>query len=77
MMLIDIESVVHFYKNLIFLVTILMVIAVMWLVPVDFWNNVRHELDKIKPVFMLAELSLQASSEVSLGPWEYKVLIGE
>lgn len=24
-------------------------------VPVDFWNNVRHELDAIKPVFMLAE----------------------
>lgn len=25
------------------------------MVPVDFWNNVRLELDKIKPVFMLAE----------------------
>ncbi|MGC9373628.1 MAG: alpha-amylase family glycosyl hydrolase [Bacteroidales bacterium] len=25
------------------------------MVPTDFWNNVRHELDKIKPVFMLAE----------------------
>ncbi|TVR34442.1 MAG: alpha-amlyase [Balneolaceae bacterium] len=25
------------------------------LVPVDFWNNVRRELEKIKPVFMLAE----------------------
>lgn len=24
-------------------------------VPVEFWNNARHELDKIKPVFMLAE----------------------
>ncbi len=24
-------------------------------VPVDFWNNVRMELDKLKPVFMLAE----------------------
>ena len=24
-------------------------------VPVDFWNNVRRELDAIKPVFMLAE----------------------
>lgn len=24
-------------------------------VPVDFWNNVRKELDEIKPVFMLAE----------------------
>lgn len=24
-------------------------------VPVDFWNNVRRELDEIKPVFMLAE----------------------
>ncbi len=24
-------------------------------VPVDFWNNVREELDAIKPVFMLAE----------------------
>ncbi|HVE58877.1 MAG TPA: alpha-amylase family glycosyl hydrolase [Pyrinomonadaceae bacterium] len=24
-------------------------------VPVDFWNNVRKELDRIKPVFMLAE----------------------
>jgi len=24
-------------------------------VPVDFWENVRHELDAIKPVFMLAE----------------------
>lgn len=25
------------------------------LVPTDFWNNARRELDKIKPVFMLAE----------------------
>jgi len=25
------------------------------MVPTDFWNNVRYELDKIKPVFMLAE----------------------
>ncbi len=25
------------------------------MVPVDFWNNARTELDKIKPVFMLAE----------------------
>ena len=25
------------------------------MVPVEFWNKVRHELDKIKPVFMLAE----------------------
>ncbi len=25
------------------------------MIPTDFWNNVRHELDKIKPVFMLAE----------------------
>ena len=25
------------------------------MVPTDFWNNVRTELDKIKPVFMLAE----------------------
>ncbi|MEO6489705.1 MAG: alpha-amylase family glycosyl hydrolase [Ferruginibacter sp.] len=24
-------------------------------IPVDFWDNVRKELDKIKPVFMLAE----------------------
>ena len=24
-------------------------------IPVDFWDNVRRELDKIKPVFMLAE----------------------
>lgn len=24
-------------------------------VPIDFWNNVRKELDEIKPVFMLAE----------------------
>jgi len=24
-------------------------------IPLDFWNNVRHELDEIKPVFMLAE----------------------
>ena len=24
-------------------------------VPVDFWNNVRRELDRLKPVFMLAE----------------------
>uniref|UniRef100_UPI00404B6AAA alpha-amylase family glycosyl hydrolase n=1 Tax=Flavobacterium sp. TaxID=239 RepID=UPI00404B6AAA len=30
-------------------------------VPVDFWNNVRAELDAIKPVFMLAE-------------WEYRDL---
>lgn len=25
------------------------------MVPTDFWNNTRYELDKIKPVFMLAE----------------------
>lgn len=25
------------------------------MVPTEFWNNVRYELDKIKPVFMLAE----------------------
>ncbi|MFC2104560.1 alpha-amylase family glycosyl hydrolase [Bacteroidota bacterium] len=25
------------------------------MVPVEFWNKARHELDKIKPVFMLAE----------------------
>lgn len=25
------------------------------MVPIDFWNSVRNELDKIKPVFMLAE----------------------
>ncbi len=25
------------------------------MVPVEFWNNARYELDKIKPVFMLAE----------------------
>ncbi|MBU1706679.1 alpha-glucosidase C-terminal domain-containing protein [bacterium] len=25
------------------------------MVPIDFWNNARAELDKIKPVFMLAE----------------------
>jgi glycosidase len=25
------------------------------MIPVDFWDNVRAELDKIKPVFMLAE----------------------
>jgi glycosidase len=25
------------------------------LVPTDFWNDTRHELEKIKPVFMLAE----------------------
>jgi glycosidase len=24
-------------------------------IPLDFWNNLRHELDAIKPVFMLAE----------------------
>ena len=24
-------------------------------VPLDFWENVRRELDEIKPVFMLAE----------------------
>ena len=24
-------------------------------VPLDFWENARKELDKIKPVFMLAE----------------------
>jgi glycosidase len=28
-------------------------------VPVDFWNNVRRELDEIKPVFMLAEADLR------------------
>ncbi|MCD4834559.1 MAG: alpha-amylase [Bacteroidales bacterium] len=25
------------------------------MVPIEFWNNARYELDKIKPVFMLAE----------------------
>ncbi|MCF8243284.1 MAG: alpha-glucosidase C-terminal domain-containing protein [Melioribacteraceae bacterium] len=28
------------------------------MVPIEFWNNVRAELDKIKPVFMLAEGSV-------------------
>jgi len=27
------------------------------MVPIEFWNNARNELDKIKPVFMLAEAS--------------------
>jgi len=28
---------------------------VAWMMPVDFWDTVRTELDRIKPVFMLAE----------------------
>jgi glycosidase len=28
---------------------------VAWMMPVDFWDSTRTELDKIKPVFMLAE----------------------
>lgn len=28
-------------------------------VPLDFWNNVRRELDQIKPVFMLAEWEMR------------------
>jgi glycosidase len=28
-------------------------------IPVDFWNDVRMKLDKIKPIFLLAEWELR------------------
>ncbi|MBU1936575.1 alpha-glucosidase C-terminal domain-containing protein, partial [bacterium] len=33
------------------------------MVPIEFWNNARAELDKIKPVFMLAEAESQVMHE--------------
>ncbi len=53
-------------------------------VPVDFWNNVRKELDQIKPVFMLAEwesrdLHAQAFDATYAWSWQeavHKVLNG-
>ena len=53
-------------------------------VPVEFWNNVRRELDEIKPVFMLAEwesrdLHAQAFDATYAWSWQeavHKVLSG-
>lgn len=42
-------------------------------VPIDFWNNARPELDKIKPVFMLAEAetpALHGAFDMTYG-WEF------
>ncbi len=47
-------------------------------VPTDFWNKVREELDKIKPVFMLAEWEIpehhEKAFDMSYG-WEMNGLI--
>lgn len=49
-------------------------------VPVDFWNQVRKELDKIKPVFMLAEAENPvhhvAAFDMSYG-WEFHHFLNE
>lgn len=42
-------------------------------VPMDFWNNTRAELDKIKPVFMLAEAegpNMHTAFDMTYG-WEF------
>lgn len=42
-------------------------------VPMDFWNNARQELDKIKPVFMLAEAEgpqFHSAFDMTYG-WEF------
>jgi glycosidase len=54
-------------------------------VPVDFWNNVRKELDAIKPVFMLAEwesrdLHAEAFDMTYAWSWDekmHKIAMGE
>lgn len=49
------------------------------LVPVDFWIDVRNELDKIKPVFMLAEAEeppMQQAFDMTYG-WEFHHLMND
>ncbi len=50
------------------------------MVPVDFWNDVRVALDKIKPVFMLAEafepVLHEKAFDMTYG-WQYKDLFGD
>jgi len=50
------------------------------MVPLDFWNDVRVSLDKIKPVFMLAEASepeLQEKAFDMTYGWQYKDLFND
>ena len=50
------------------------------MVPTDFWNNVRHELDKIKPVFMLAEANEPELHEYAFDmtyAWDIHILFNE
>lgn len=50
------------------------------MVPLDFWNDVRASLDKIKPVFMLAEASepeLQEKAFDMTYGWQYKDLFND
>lgn len=50
------------------------------MVPTDFWNNAREKLDKIKPVFMLAEadqIDLQEYAFDSDYGWEFHHIMNE
>lgn len=47
-------------------------------VPTDFWNESRRRLDKIKPVFMLAEAEVPEHHEIAFDmsyAWEYSHII--
>lgn len=48
-------------------------------VPMDFWDNTRKELDKIKPVFMLAEAEgpqFQSAFDMTYG-WEFHHIMNQ
>lgn len=50
------------------------------MVPTDFWNQARAELDKVKPVFMLAEAyepELQEHAFDMTYAWQFKNLFGD
>ncbi len=50
------------------------------MVPTDFWNDTRADLDKIKPVFMLAEAyepDLQAKAFDMTYGWQFKDLFND
>ena len=50
------------------------------MVPTDFWNEARQQLDKIKPVFMLAEAvepDLQEHAFDMTYGWQFKDIFGE
>ena len=50
------------------------------MVPVDFWDHARDELDKIKPVFMLAEATKPALQEHAFDMtygWQFKDLFND